>query len=194
VSSFACSQRMAASGVTTSAIAPGTSGMYICPAWGRVNVTAIGFTARIAPRKGSASIRPSSLRARQQRNFLATLLLSQGVPMLPGGDEFGRSQGGNNNAWCQDSEISWFDWSGADEDLRTFTRRLIELRVSEPVFRRRDFLRGDEVVGSEMPDVVWFGCNGEPSRTPTGSAKTRTPSASSSTARRSPTTTVTATR
>jgi isoamylase len=104
----------------------------------------------------------NALRARQQRNFLATLLLSQGVPMLLGGDEFGRSQQGNNNAWCQDSEISWFDWSGQDEELREFTRRVIELRLSEPVFRRRDFLRGDEVVGSGLPDVVWFGCDGEP--------------------------------
>src|SRR5438270_12915487 len=85
-----------------------------------------------------------ALRARQQRNFLATLLLSQGVPMLLGGDEFGRSQGGNNNAWCQDSEISWFDWSSADDDLREFARHLIRLRRREPVFRRRDFLRGDE--------------------------------------------------
>jgi glycogen operon protein len=102
-----------------------------------------------------------ALRARQQRNFLATLLLSQGVPMILGGDEFGRSQGGNNNAWCQDSEISWFDWDTADEQLQAYTRRLIELRRSEPVFRRRDFLRGDETVGSGLPDVVWFGCDGE---------------------------------
>jgi glycogen operon protein len=70
----------------------------------------------------------SALRARQQRNFLTTLLLSQGVPMLLGGDEFGRSQGGNNNAWCQDSEISWFEWETADERLHAYTRRLIELR------------------------------------------------------------------
>jgi glycogen operon protein len=102
-----------------------------------------------------------ALRARQQRNFLATLLLSQGVPMILGGDEFGRSQGGNNNAWCQDSEISWFDWETADEQLQAYTRRLIELRRSEPVFRRRDFLVGDEIVGSGLPDVVWFGCDGE---------------------------------
>jgi isoamylase len=103
----------------------------------------------------------NALRARQQRNFLATLLLSQGVPMLLGGDEFGRSQGGNNNAWCQDSEISWFDWSEVDEQLREFARQLIELRRTEPVFRRRDFLQGDEGDGSGLPDVVWFGCGGE---------------------------------
>jgi isoamylase len=103
----------------------------------------------------------NALRARQQKNFLATMLLSQGVPMLLGGDEFGRSQGGNNNAWCQDSEISWFDWDNVDEPLQAFTRRVIKLRQSEPVFRRRDFLVGDEVVGSGLPDVVWFGCDGE---------------------------------
>jgi isoamylase len=103
------------------------------------------------------------LRARQQRNFLATLLLSQGVPMLLGGDEFGRSQGGNNNAWCQDSEISWFHWADADQELREFTRQVIELRRSEPVFRRKDFLRGEEAAGrSGLPDVVWFGCDGTP--------------------------------
>ena len=102
------------------------------------------------------------LRARQQRNFLATLLLSQGVPMLLGGDEFGRSQGGNNNAWCQDSDISWFHWDGIDDDLRDFTRRVIELRRTEPVFHRRDFLAGEEMTGrSGLPDVVWFDCDGE---------------------------------
>ena len=78
----------------------------------------------------------NALRARQQRNFLATLLLSQGVPMLLGGDEFGRTQGGNNNAWCQDNEISWFDWERADGELLEFVRRLIALRREHPVFRR----------------------------------------------------------
>ena len=102
----------------------------------------------------------SALRARQQRNLLATLVLSQGVPMLLGGDEFGRSQGGNNNAWCQDSEISWFDWDTADEQLQAYTRQLIELRRTEPVFRRRDFLVG-EADGSGLPDVIWFGCDGQ---------------------------------
>jgi isoamylase len=102
-----------------------------------------------------------ALRARQQRNFIATLMLSQGVPMLLGGDEFGRSQGGNNNAWCQDNEISWFDWSVADADLQDFTRRAIRLRQSEPVFRRRDFLVGGELLGSGLPDVVWLRPDGE---------------------------------
>ena len=83
-----------------------------------------------------------ALRARQQRNFLATLFLSQGVPMLLGGDEIGRTQGGNNNAWCQDNEISWFDWDACDADLLAFTRRLIELRRAHPVFRRTQFFEG----------------------------------------------------
>src|SRR5207248_2717748 len=82
------------------------------------------------------------LRARQQRNFLTTLLLSQGVPMMLGGDEFGRTQEGNNNAWCLDTEISWFDWSGADRDVYEWTRRLIRLRKEHPVFRRSEFLSG----------------------------------------------------
>jgi glycogen operon protein len=98
----------------------------------------------------------NALRARQQRNFLATLLLSQGTPMVLGGDEFGRSQGGTNNAWCQDNEISWFDWENEDEELRAFARRLIHLRREHPVFRRRQFLHGTEDVGSGLPDVWWF--------------------------------------
>jgi isoamylase len=103
----------------------------------------------------------NALRARQQRNFLATLLLSQGVPMLLGGDEFGRTQAGNNNAWCQDNELSWFDWSDVDRELHDFVARLIELRQREPVFRRRDFLLGDETGGSGLPDVVWLRTDGE---------------------------------
>src|SRR6266536_2321804 len=94
-----------------------------------------------------------ALRARQQRNFLATLLLSQGVPMLLGGDELGRSQGGNNNAWCHDNEISWIDWAGADEELLAFTRQLIQLRRDHPVFRRRRFFQGK---GEHLPDVWWM--------------------------------------
>ena len=94
-----------------------------------------------------------ALRARQQRNFLATLFLSQGVPMLLGGDEIGRTQHGNNNAWCQDNEISWFDWESADEDLLTFARRLIEFRRAHPVFRRTKFFDGR---GDQLPDVWWM--------------------------------------
>jgi isoamylase len=100
------------------------------------------------------------LRARQQRNFLATLFLSQGVPMLLGGDEFGRSQNGNNNAWCQDNELSWFRWSEADEGLTEFVRRLIALRQRHPVFRRKTFLTGSERKGSGLPDVWWFRSDG----------------------------------
>jgi glycogen operon protein len=108
------------------------------------------------------------LRARQQRNFLATLFLSLGTPMLLGGDEMGRTQGGNNNAWCQDSEISWFDWDLGDEqqDLLAFTRRLIELRQEHPAFRRTRFLKGEEVHGSGLPDVWWFRPDGRRMTTP----------------------------
>jgi isoamylase len=100
----------------------------------------------------------NALRARQQRNFLATLFLSQGVPMLVGGDELSRTQHGNNNAWCQDNELSWFDWELADDqrELLDFTRRLIFLRRHHPVFRRRYFLQGTSVDGSGLPDVWWF--------------------------------------
>ena len=101
-----------------------------------------------------------ALRARQQRNFLATLMLSQGVPMLLGGDEFGRSQQGNNNAWCQDNELSWFDWDSVDEDLQSFVRDVIALRRREPVFRRRDFFVGDEG-RSGLPDVMWLRPDGQ---------------------------------
>ena len=103
------------------------------------------------------------LRARQQRNFLATLFLSQGTPMLLGGDERGRTQYGNNNGWCQDNEISWFEWSaGAQHDeLHDFTRRLIALRHDHPVFRRESFLIGsDEADAAELPDAWWFRADG----------------------------------
>jgi isoamylase len=95
----------------------------------------------------------NALRARQQRNFLTTLLLSQGVPMLLGGDEWGRTQGGNNNAWCQDNEISWFNWEQCDQDVLAFTRRLIALRQAHPVFRRTKFFEGK---GERLPDVWWM--------------------------------------
>jgi glycogen operon protein len=104
----------------------------------------------------------NELRARQQRNFLTTLFLSQGTPMLLGGDEFGRSQHGNNNAWCQDNEISWFDWGDLEEnaELLEFVQKLIVLRRAHPVFRRRQFLRGSEEDGSGLPDVWWFRTDG----------------------------------
>jgi glycogen operon protein len=94
-----------------------------------------------------------ALRDRQARNFLATLALSQGVPMLLGGDEWGRSQGGNNNAWCQDNDISWLDWEAADEQLLEFARRVVELRRDHPVFRRTRFFEGK---GEVLPDVWWM--------------------------------------
>ncbi len=88
-----------------------------------------------------------ALRARQSRAMLTTLLLSFGIPMLLGGDEMGRTQQGNNNAYCQDNEITWFDWSQPDTSLRDFTRKLIALREAHPVFRRSRFLAGASVRG-----------------------------------------------
>jgi hypothetical protein len=104
-----------------------------------------------------------ALRARQQRNFLATLLLSQGVPMLVAGDEIGRTQRGNNNAWCQDNEISWIDWSldQSKQDLLEFTRRLIHLFHTHPVLRRRKFFQGRQIRGGEIKDISWFRPDGQ---------------------------------
>jgi len=104
----------------------------------------------------------NDLRRRQQRNFLVTLLLSQGVPMLLGGDEISRTQGGNNNAYCQDNETSWYDWDLDEEaeDLLAFTSQLIALRRGHPVFRRRRFFQGRPIHGSGLADVGWFGPDG----------------------------------
>jgi len=102
-----------------------------------------------------------NLRKRQKRNFLATLLLSQGVPMLLGGDEIGRTQEGNNNAYCQDNEISWYDWEQADDDLLAFLQRLIAYRKAHPVFRRRGWFHGRPIHGSEIKDIAWFNLEGE---------------------------------
>jgi glycogen operon protein len=104
-----------------------------------------------------------ALRRRQQRNLLATLFLSQGVPMLLGGDELGRTQRGNNNAYCQDSELSWFDWDHADGELLAFTRKLAALRRRHPGFRRRGWFHGRPVRrGSHagLPDIAWFSPDG----------------------------------
>ena len=95
-------------------------------------------------------------RQRQQRNFLVTLLLSQGVPMILGGDEMGRTQGGNNNAYCQDSEVSWYDWQNVDEPLLEFTRGLIALRRAHPAFRRRRWFQGRQIHGEQVMDIAWF--------------------------------------
>jgi isoamylase len=102
----------------------------------------------------------NALRLRQQRNFLATLLLSQGVPMILGGDEIGRTQRGNNNAYCQDNEISWFDWQHADAGLLGFVQSLIALRQNHPVFRRRRWFQGREIHGEQVTDIGWFVPNG----------------------------------
>jgi isoamylase len=100
----------------------------------------------------------NALRARQKRNMLATLLLSQGVPMLVAGDELGRTQNGNNNAYCQDNALSWVDWTLDAErtKLRDFVRRLVHLRRTHPVFRRRHFFEGRPLHGSEAKDIVWL--------------------------------------
>jgi glycogen operon protein len=99
------------------------------------------------------------LRARQQRNFLTTLFLSQGVPMLLHGDELGRTQRGNNNGYCQDSELTWIDWDAVDEDLLEFTKTVLRLRSDHPTFRRRRFFSGRPVrreAGAPVPDIDWF--------------------------------------
>jgi glycogen operon protein len=99
-----------------------------------------------------------ALRERQKRNFLTTLFLSQGIPMLLGGDEVGRTQGGNNNGYAQDNEISWYDWERArhHDVLLDFVRRLSALRHEHPVFRRRRFFQGRPLRGSDVADIGWF--------------------------------------
>lgn len=96
------------------------------------------------------------LRRRQKRNFLTTLFLSQGVPMILAGDELSRTQQGNNNAYCQDNEISWINWEKADHDLLEFTRKLIELRKKHPVFCRRKWFQGQALHGQGVEDIAWF--------------------------------------
>ncbi len=103
------------------------------------------------------------LRARQQRNFLATLFLSQGVQMLLAGDEIGRTQHGNNNAYCQDNEISWVDWKldKPKRELLQFTRNLLHLSRRHPVLHRKNFFQGRQIHGSELRDLVWFRPDGQ---------------------------------
>ena len=101
----------------------------------------------------------NELRARQQRNILATLLLSQGTPMILGGDEFGRTQHGNNNAYCQDNELSWFDWHNQDQGLLAFTRKLIRLRRDHPALHRRKFFSGRPIRGG-VSDIIWLRYDG----------------------------------
>jgi glycogen operon protein len=102
------------------------------------------------------------LRERQRRNFLTTLFVSQGVPMLCSGDEAARTQNGNNNAYCQDNELSWLDWDHDDNQKRLleFTKKLIKLRADHPVFRRPKFFQGRRIRGSEIKDVMWFNPGG----------------------------------
>jgi len=100
-------------------------------------------------------------RARRRRNLLATVLLSQGTPMLRAGDEIAQSQGGNNNAYCQDNETSWIDWTVGDRDLAGFVRRLVALRRTLPVLRQVRFLHGNPLPGDEALDVEWLPLDGD---------------------------------
>jgi isoamylase len=102
-----------------------------------------------------------TLRQRQKKNFLATLLLSQGVPMLLAGDEISRTQGGNNNTYCQDNATSWFDWQNPDRILLEFTQNLIRFRRSHPVFRRRRWFQGRPIRGRGIADIGWFMPSGD---------------------------------
>jgi glycogen operon protein len=104
----------------------------------------------------------NALRARQMRNFITTLFVSQGVPMLLGGDEIGRTQQGNNNAYCQDNDISWFDWENADSALLAFVVRVIRLRKEHPVFTRRRWFVGRPLRGADVSDIGWFRPDGSP--------------------------------
>ncbi|HYS53535.1 MAG TPA: glycogen debranching protein GlgX [Thermoanaerobaculia bacterium] len=103
----------------------------------------------------------NAIRSRQQRNFLSTLLLSIGVPMLCGGDEIGRTQKGNNNAYCQDNETSWFDWEHMDDELAAFVSRMIHFRHEHPVFQRRRWFVGRQLRGAEVSDIGWFKPDGQ---------------------------------
>jgi isoamylase len=98
----------------------------------------------------------NALRAQQKRNFLATLFLSQGLPMLVAGDELGRTQQGNNNSYCQDNEISWINWEAADQGLHDFTSRLIQLRTEHAVFSRKNWFKGQPVKANGLEDIAWF--------------------------------------
>ncbi|MDK9721533.1 MAG: glycogen debranching protein GlgX [Rhodospirillales bacterium] len=100
------------------------------------------------------------LRAQQRRNMIATLLLAQGAPMLLAGDEMGKSQKGNNNAYCQDNELTWIDWASIDEDMLSFTRAILALRDRHPVFRRPRYFKGT-MIGNHVKDLLWFTPEGD---------------------------------
>lgn len=104
----------------------------------------------------------NEVRDRQKRNIMATLLFSQGVPMICGGDEICRTQNGNNNAYCQDNEVSWYDWklTDAEKNLLEFTRRVIATRTRHPSLRRRKFFRGRQIRGAEVKDITWLNSDG----------------------------------
>jgi glycogen operon protein len=103
-----------------------------------------------------------ALRAQQKRNFMATLLLSQGVPMLLAGDEFGHTQNGNNNGYCQDSELTWLNWEWNDyqRDMLSFTQEVIKIRKEQPVFRKRNFFQGRPIRGTDIKDIIWLDPSG----------------------------------
>jgi glycogen operon protein len=109
-----------------------------------------------------------TLRNRQRRNLLATLLLSQGTPMIVAGDEFGRTQKGNNNAYCQDNEISWlnWNWSPEQEKLYAFVKKLLRIRREHPVLHRTKFFQGQDIFGTALRDLAWFRSDGTPWRDP----------------------------
>jgi glycogen operon protein len=98
----------------------------------------------------------NALRDKQKRNYLATLFFSQGVPMVLGGDEIGRTQRGNNNGYCQDNELSYFDWDSRDDGLMLFMERTLQLRREHPVFRRRRWFQGRDIHGEQLRDIAWF--------------------------------------
>ncbi|MCL1593841.1 MAG: glycogen debranching protein GlgX, partial [Actinomycetia bacterium] len=102
------------------------------------------------------------IRDRRARSMLTSLMLSQGVPMLLGGDELGRTQKGNNNAYCQDNEVSWYDWTNIDSDMLSYTRELVRVRREHPVFRRRRWFEGRSVRGSDRHDIAWYNTDGTP--------------------------------
>ena len=108
------------------------------------------------------------LRARQMRNFITTLMISQGVPMVVYGDEIGRTQKGNNNAYCQDNELTWKPWSVTDaaRDQLAWTRRMVAFRRNHPVLRRRDYFQGRPIRGKEVQDILWLGADGRPMTEP----------------------------
>ena len=136
------------------------------PPTARRGATAAPTTARgTAARKGrprTLAIK-ATLRERQKRNILATLFFSQGLPMLLAGDEFGRTQNGNNNAYCQDNEISWVDWDldGAGHALYAFVQKLTRLRQDYPILRRERFLSGHYNQELDVKDVTWLKPNGD---------------------------------